>query len=147
MSIAETVFVIIAVVLILLAIGNVVFSVLAERNNPPIGIFIECDGVRLHYLDCGDPAAPCVVLLHGNGSMIQDFTISGLVDRLARRNRVLCFDRPGFGYSQRPRTRIWTATAQAALLVRALHQLGVRKSCRAGPLMGCAGRYRHRIAK
>jgi pimeloyl-ACP methyl ester carboxylesterase len=103
-----------------------VFSVLAERNNPPIGIFIECDGARLHYLDCGDPAAPCVVLLHGNGSMIQDFTISGLVDRLARRNRVLCFDRPGFGYSQRPRTRIWTAAAQADLLVRALHQLGVR---------------------
>jgi len=125
-TVAETFFVIVTVLLILLAIGNVVFSVLAERNNPPIGIFIECDGVRLHYLDTGDRAAPCVVLLHGNGSMIQDFTISGLVDRLARRNRVLCFDRPGFGYSQRPRARIWTATAQAALLVRALHQLGVR---------------------
>src|SRR5437764_792358 len=81
--------------------------------------------VLLHYLDCGDPAAPCVVLFHGNGSMIQDFTISGLVDRLARRNRVLCFDRPGFGYSQRPRSRIWTATAQAALFVKALNQLGV----------------------
>jgi pimeloyl-ACP methyl ester carboxylesterase len=67
-----------------------------------------------------------VVLFHGNGSMIQDFTISGLVDLLARRNRVLCFDRPGFGYSQRPRLRIWTATAQAALFVKALHQLGVR---------------------
>jgi hypothetical protein len=49
MSIAETVFVIVAVVLILLAIGNVVFSVLAERNNSPIGIFIECDGVRFPH--------------------------------------------------------------------------------------------------
>jgi pimeloyl-ACP methyl ester carboxylesterase len=57
--------------------------------------------------------------------MIQDLTISALVDRLARRNRVLCFDRPGFGYSQRPRSRIWTATAQAALFVKALNQLGV----------------------
>jgi len=126
MSTAETVSVIVAVALILLALGNIAFSVLAERNNPPIGTFIECDGVRLHYLDCGDPAAPCVVLFHGNGSMIQDFTISGLVDRLARGNRVLCFDRPGFGYSQRPRSRIWTATAQAALFVKALNQLGVR---------------------
>jgi hypothetical protein len=124
MSTAETVSVIVAVALILLALGNIVFSVLAERNNPPIGTFTECDGVRLHYLDCGDPAAPCVVLFHGNGSMIQDFTISGLVDRLARCNRVLCFDRPGFGYSQRPRSRIWTATAQAALFVKALNQLG-----------------------
>jgi pimeloyl-ACP methyl ester carboxylesterase len=126
MSTAEIVSVIIVVVLILLVAGNIVFSVLAERNNPPIGMFIECDGVRLHYLDRGDPAGPCVVLFHGNGSMIQDFTISGLVDRLAQHNRVLCFDRPGFGYSQRPRSRIWTATAQAALLVKALDQLGVR---------------------
>ena len=126
MSTAETVSVIVAVALILLALGNIVFSVLAERNNPPIGTFTECDGVRLHYLDCGDPAAPCAVLFHGNGSMIQDFMISGLVDRLAPHNRVVCFDRPGFGYSQRPRFRIWTATAQAALFVKAFNQLGVR---------------------
>jgi predicted esterase len=25
----------------------------------------------LHDIDRGDPAAPCVVLFHGNGSMIQ----------------------------------------------------------------------------
>ncbi|XIA63290.1 alpha/beta fold hydrolase [Bradyrhizobium sp. TZ2] len=67
-----------------------------------------------------------MVLFHGNGSMIQDFIISGLVDRLARRNRVVCFDRPGFGYSQRPRARIWTATSQAALFVKAFEQLGLR---------------------
>jgi len=58
--------------------------------------------------------------------MIQDFVISGLVDRLAKQNRVLCFDRPGFGHSERPRLRIWTASAQAALFVEALKQLGVR---------------------
>jgi pimeloyl-ACP methyl ester carboxylesterase len=126
MSTAETVFVVFLGGLILLAIGNVVFSVVAERRNPPIGTFTECDGVRLHYLERGDPTAPCVVLFHGNGSMIQDFTISGLVDLLARRNRVLCFDRPGFGYSQRSRSRVWTATAQAALFVKALNHLGVR---------------------
>jgi pimeloyl-ACP methyl ester carboxylesterase len=68
---------------------------------------------------------PDVVLFHGNGTMIQDLTISGLVDLLASDNRVLCFDRPGFGYSQRPRSRIWTPTAQAALFTRALHQLGI----------------------
>jgi pimeloyl-ACP methyl ester carboxylesterase len=66
------------------------------------------------------------VLFHGNGSTIQDFTISGLVDLLARENRVICFDRPGFGHSQRPRHQIWTATAQAALFAKALNRLGVR---------------------
>jgi len=91
MSTGETV-ALIVLVFVLLVIGNVVFSFLAERKNPPIGTFTECEGVRLHYIHRGDPSAPCVVLFHGNGSMIQDFTSSGLVDRLARRNRVLCFD-------------------------------------------------------
>ncbi|WFU75030.1 alpha/beta hydrolase [Bradyrhizobium sp. CB2312] len=126
MTTAETVLLIAALLLALLVIGNIGFSKLAERRNPPIGKFLECDGVVLHYIDRGDPAAPCVVLLHGNGSMIQDFMSSGLVDLLARRNRVVCFDRPGFGHSQRPRLRIWSAAAQAALLVKALEQLGIR---------------------
>ena len=126
MSAAETVFAVVAGVLLLLVIGNIAFSFIAERRNPPIGSFIECEGLRLHYLERGDPSARCVVLFHGNGSMIQDLLISGLVDRLAPRYRVLCFDRPGFGYSQRPRTRVWMATSQARLFVNALHQLGVR---------------------
>jgi pimeloyl-ACP methyl ester carboxylesterase len=126
MTTADTVLIVIALVLIFLVIGNLVFSKLAERRNPPIGVFIQCDGVCLHYIERGDPAAPCVVLFHGNGSMLQDFMISGLVDLLAQTHRVICFDRPGFGYSQRPRFRIWNATAQAALFVKALNQLGIR---------------------
>jgi pimeloyl-ACP methyl ester carboxylesterase len=130
----ETLFAIIVIFLIVLFAANLGLARLAEMRNPPIGKFLECDGVRLHFIDRGDPGAfidrgdpgaPCVVLFHGNGGMIQDFTISGLVDVLARRNRVLCFDRPGFGYSERPRLRIWTATAQGALLANALDQLGV----------------------
>jgi pimeloyl-ACP methyl ester carboxylesterase len=127
MTTAETVLLIAALLLIVLVVGNVVFSKVAERRNPPVGKLTECDGVRLHYIERGDHAAPCVVLFHGNGSMIQDFIISGLIDLLAQTNRVVCFDRPGFGHSQRPRFRIWTAAAQAALFVNALKQLGVRK--------------------
>jgi hypothetical protein len=43
MSTAETVFVIVVVTLLILAIGNFVFSVVAERRNPPIGTFTECE--------------------------------------------------------------------------------------------------------
>src|SRR3954452_2793785 len=111
MSNIEIVLIIVVAVLILLVAGNVILSWVAERKNPPIGSFLECDGVRLHYLDRGEPGTPCVVLFHGNGSMMQDFILNGLVELLARGNRVVCFDRPGFGYSQRPRSRIWTATA------------------------------------
>ncbi|WOH63431.1 alpha/beta hydrolase [Bradyrhizobium sp. BWA-3-5] len=126
MSTTATILAILATALVVLVIANVVFSFVAERKNPPIGSFIECEGVRLHYFERGNPAARCVVLFHGNGTMIQDFILSGLVDHLAGRSRVICFDRPGFGYSQRPRARIWTATSQAALFVKALNQLGVR---------------------
>jgi pimeloyl-ACP methyl ester carboxylesterase len=67
-----------------------------------------------------------MVLFHGNGTMIQDFSISGLVDLLAQRNRVLCFDRPGCGHSQRPRSRIWAPSTQADLFVKVLKRLGIR---------------------
>ena len=43
----------------------------AERRNPPKGQFLEIDGVRLHYVERGKGEP--LVLLHGNGSMIQDF--------------------------------------------------------------------------
>jgi len=94
----------------------------AEHKHPPIGRFLEVNGVRLHYIDRGqgDP----VVLIHGNGTMIQDFTVSGLVDQLAVRHRVIVFDRPGYGYSSRPRA-LWTPRAQALVLEKGLQQLGI----------------------
>lgn len=97
----------------------------AESDNPPLGRFIEVDGVKLHYLEKGSGAP--VVLLHGNGSMIQDFTLSGLVDALALEHRVIAFDRPGFGWSERPDGRIWDQGAQAELIHGALQQLGVEE--------------------
>jgi hypothetical protein len=43
----------------------------AERRNPPLGRFITVDGVRLHYVERGTGTP--LVLLHGNGTMIEDF--------------------------------------------------------------------------
>lgn len=95
----------------------------AERDNPPRGKFIEVDGVRLHYLERG--SGPALVLLHGNGVYANDFEYSGLVDKLSERYRVVAFDRPGFGYSERPRTTLWTPDAQARLLHHALQELKI----------------------
>ncbi len=95
----------------------------AEAKCPPIGKFVEVDGVRLHYVDRGE--GPPVVLLHGNGVMLQDFEVSGVQDLAAVQHRVIAFDRPGFGYSERPRSTIWTPAAQAALIAKALAKIGV----------------------
>lgn len=98
----------------------------AEHSNPPKGRFIEVDGTLLHYVEQGE--GPALVLLHGNGSMVQDFTSSGLVAMAARKYRVIVFDRPGYGHSTRPRGRLFTAAAQADLLHKALRQMGVRQA-------------------
>ncbi len=98
----------------------------AERDNPPEGKFIEVDGVRLHYLERG--TGPTLVLLHGNGVYAKDFETSGILQQAAEHYRVIAFDRPGFGYSERPRSTVWTPENQAALLHRALEQIGVESA-------------------
>ena len=97
----------------------------AEQETPPIGQFLTVDGVRLHYVERG--RGPALVLIHGNGMMIQDFLVSGIVDDLATRYRVIIIDRPGYGYSERPRA-LWTPRAHATLFQKALQQLGVTQA-------------------
>ncbi|MDR7008920.1 alpha/beta fold hydrolase [Paraburkholderia strydomiana] len=59
--------------------------------------------------------------------LLPDFIASGLADRLAERHRVIAFDRPGFGFGGRPRERLWTAQAQAAVTLQALAHIGVKQ--------------------
>lgn len=96
-----------------------------ERDHPPEGKFIDVDGVRLHYQEQGE--GPALVLLHGNGLFSTDFDLSGLVDKASQPYRVISFDRPGFGYSERPSHTTWTPEEQARLFYKALHQMGVER--------------------
>jgi pimeloyl-ACP methyl ester carboxylesterase len=98
----------------------------AERRNPPMGDFVEVDGVRLHYVRRGT-GEPTVVFLHGNGSMVEEFAASGLLDLVAEHHRVVAFDRPGFGHSTRPRGRMWTPEAQASVILEACAKLGIER--------------------
>jgi pimeloyl-ACP methyl ester carboxylesterase len=107
------------------ALLNAYLARRTERKHPPAGRFVEVDGVRLHYLERG--AGPPVVLLHGNVVTAEDWVLSGVLDRVAERHRVVAFDRPGYGHSERPRGSAWTAAAQADLVRRALARLGVER--------------------
>lgn len=95
----------------------------AEREHPPSGHFVTVDGVRLHYLERG-VGAP-TVLLHGNLVIAEDFIWSGVFDQAAARHRVIAFDRPGYGYSDRPRGSPWSPAEQAELLCQAFARLGI----------------------
>jgi pimeloyl-ACP methyl ester carboxylesterase len=127
---------VIAAVLAASAILNRQLARKAQRENPPTGRFIEVNGVRIHYVERG--AGRPLVLFHGNGSMIQDFESSGLIELAAENYRVIVFDRPGFGHSDRPRNVVWTPEAQAGLFFEALEQLGVRSALVLGHSWGAS---------
>ena len=117
-----------------LAFVNRALAQKAERDHPPLGRFIEIDGVRLHYAERG--SGPPILLVHGNGTMVEDWTISGLIDELAKTNRVIAADRPGFGHSSRPRGTVWTAERQAALFAGLLQRLDVENAVVVGHSFG-----------
>ena len=108
----------------------------AERDNPASGRFLDVDGVRLHYVERG--SGEPLVLLHGNGSMIGDFESSGLIDLASKNYRVIVFDRPGFGHSDRPRNVVWTPDAQADLIRHALARLNVSNAIVLGHSWGAS---------
>jgi pimeloyl-ACP methyl ester carboxylesterase len=116
------------------AIYNAAKARSAEASNPPLGQFVEVQGVRLHYLEEG--SGKPIVLLHGNGTMIQDWQASGLFDALAKTNRVIAFDRPGFGHSERPCTTAWTPKAQADLIADAMAALSITDATVVGHSFG-----------
>jgi pimeloyl-ACP methyl ester carboxylesterase len=109
----------------LVVLANIALEFIARWRSPPVGEFLNIEDVRLHYIIRGDPEAPPLVMFHGNATMLEDFIISGLVDATAKNFRVICFDRPGFGHSSRPRTTNWSPQRQAELFCAALTRLGV----------------------
>lgn len=113
----------------------------AERAHPPEGQFVEVEGTRIHAVQRG--SGPDIVLLHGAGGSTRDFTFA-FMDRLTDRYRVTAFDRPGLGYSDRPRRyglfsrRAETPREQARLLQDAAAALGVEQPIVLGHSFGGA---------
>ena len=98
-----------------------------DARFPPRGGFVAVDGARLHYTELPPAGAPCatIVLLHGASGNEADLMLP-LGERLAARGfRVLSFDRPGLGWSDRPgHAEADTPKGQGLLLRGALEQLG-----------------------
>ncbi len=124
---------------VLIVGGLAGFSVTAarriEKAVPPQGGFLDLDGERLHVLDKG--AGPPVVLIHGLGGQMGNFTHS-LVDRLCENFRVVAFDRPGSGYSTRSLERPAGVRAQAETLAKAIRALKLDRPVVVGHSLGGA---------
>ncbi len=107
----------------------------ALRDYPPVGDFLEVDGKRVHYVAKG--SGPDLVLIHGASGNLRDMTF-GLLDKLAQDYRVIAFDRPGLGYSDRLNGAGATISEQAELLSKAAAQLGAERPVVMGQSYGGA---------
>ena len=96
--------------------------------------FVIVDGTRLHFVIKGEGRP--VVLIHGNPGSTQDWT--RVFGPLAARHRVIAFDRPGHGSSERPKHIDATVEVQARLLHDALKQLHVERPIVVGHSWGGA---------
>ncbi len=105
-----------------------------EARNPPKGEILEVNGTRIHAVVEGE--GPAVILIHGASGNLRDFTFD-LAPRLARRYRVIAFDRPGHGHSD-ALPEAASPGQQAALLDAAAAQLGVRRAVIVGHSYGGA---------
>lgn len=107
----------------------------AEEAYPPIGEFVEVDGLRMHYIDQGE--GPPIVLIHGANGNIRDWTFS-MVRRLTDRFRVIAIDRPGHGYSDRAPENGASPMVQAAIMAKTARALGADRTLIAGHSWGGA---------
>jgi len=113
------------------------------EDHPPVGRIAIVDGVPVHFVQMGE--GPDVVLLHGAGGNLREFTFA-LAPALADRYRVTVFDRPGLGYTGHTDPRYagaFTSAAdspqeQATLLRAASNQLGLEQPVLVGHSFGGA---------
>jgi pimeloyl-ACP methyl ester carboxylesterase len=113
-------------VLALGAVASLIISLRVGALYPPTGPFVEVPGGRLATMQAGPADGPPVVLLHGASANSAD-PMGGIGHLLAARGfRVVAFDRPGFGWSDRPGGGDDAdPTAQARLVAAALERMGI----------------------
>jgi len=81
--------------------GTVTEAELADSDSK----FIEVDDVTIHYKEQGS-GDTTFILLHGFGASV--FSWREVMDDFAARGRVIAYDRPAFGLTERPMPESWT---------------------------------------
>ncbi len=138
-----------AVALLSAAVLPLLYPVPPLATVPPQNLagandkFAEVEGINLRYTDTGtrtDTAPPTLLLLHGFGSSV--FSWRKVSETLGEQARVIAFDRPGFGLSERPAVteaqNPYTPEAQVALSLGLLDTLGIDKAVLVGNSAGGA---------
>lgn len=97
-----------------------------ERQHPPRGKFVEVEGQRIHAITGGTPSAdkPTVVLIHGASGNACDPAEALMAPLVDQGHRVISFDRPGYGWSERKGGGWLDPAGQAGIMSDALRKMG-----------------------
>ncbi|HEX8179332.1 MAG TPA: alpha/beta hydrolase [Pyrinomonadaceae bacterium] len=114
------------------------WQVHAERvHHADRSRFVTVDGVRIHYQEAGDVAAPALILVHG--FLVSNFVWRDVLVPLAEQGfRVIAPDLVGFGFSEKPAAAEYTVEAQARMLVGLLDELQIARAAFVGSSYGGA---------
>lgn len=112
-----------------------------ERNREAVfhaeySRFVDVAGLRVHYQEAGDAAAPPMILIHGFAA--SNLVWSKVFLELAEKFRVVAPDLLGYGYSGKPRHLDYTIARQAEMIVGFLKELGIERSLFVGSSYGAA---------
>ncbi len=110
-----------------------------EELADPDSKFVEVHDLKVHYKETGS-GEPVFILLHGFGASL--FSWYAVMEPLAQYGRVIAFDRPGFGLTERPMPGEWKGTnpyspeAQVDLVIELMVALGVEQAILVGNSAG-----------
>ncbi len=110
----------------------------AERKAPMVGEWVEVEGERIHAFTAGprDADKPPVVLIHGASANLLDMKMS-LGEPLSRDRFVVMVDRPGRGYSERPKHG-YALDVQARIIHGVVQSYGLKNPLIVGQSLGGA---------
>lgn len=103
----------------------------------PDSQFIEINGLAVHVKTTGQ-GEPVFVLLHGFGASL--YSWQGVMPPLSQYGRVIAYDRPAFGLTERPLTwegeNPYSPETQVALVIGLLDHFGVQQAILVGNSAG-----------
>ena len=105
----------------------------------PDSHFADVNGLTVYYKEMGQ-GEPVIIFLHGFGA--SEYSWREVMEPLSRSGRVIAYDRPAFGLTNRPMDGNWTGTnpysvqGNVELLDGLMDELGVEKAIIVGNSAG-----------
>jgi pimeloyl-ACP methyl ester carboxylesterase len=111
----------------------------ASALADPDSQFMDINGIQVHYKQTGD-GSPDIILLHGFGASV--FSWKEVMGPLSSLGTVYAYDRPGFGFTERPLFSDWqgenpySLTGQVKMLQDFMDQKGIERAVLVGNSAG-----------